>query len=355
MNIRTMFAATLIAGWALGSGAQTGNDPNFMAALTDVATSRACERLENQFRSLESDGRDGQPSVTGTLWIKECQTGSVDGDPREMALSINAEGWRWLYREKEKLGAEFEVSDYARFDVAVDVAGQLDAVYDPRAKVMGLWFLPKGEPQVRFSQVGDIEVDEEGLWASALGGVASVFMHSPEKLTTETFQQLGRKKINQKLAEGLSAAVDFCTGQTFTQLAKLSKEQLISSVEQKPASETRHVQMHPDGLVIAGPFSAESETLQIKINGTSANQLRAQLVCQDSAERLAGAFMKNESLPDVRVLATNEGGSLLTVDAAPGNCPIVLITRPSGKSERPFNFSYRVTEQRTMKPIADCE
>ena len=356
MNVFAIVGAVLITGWALNCGAQPADDdPRFITALTDVVAGQACERLEGQFRGLESDDRNSKPVFTGTLWIKECRAGSVDGEPHKLTLSINAEGWRWIYRKKEKLAAEFVVSDYGKFDVAVDVTGRLDAVYDPRAKVMALWFLPQGEPRVRFSHVSDIDVDEEGLWASVLGGVASVFMHSPEDLATETFQQLGRKKLTQKLAEGFSVATDFCTGRTFTQLAKLSKEQLISSVEQKAIVPTRRVQIHPDGLVIVGPLSAKSEKLQVKINGTSANQLRAQLICQDSAERLARAFINNELLPDVQVLATNEGGSLLTVDAAPGNCPIALITRPSGQTERPFNFSYRVTEQRVMEPLADCD
>lgn len=354
MNIRAITGVFFMMCCALGSSAQTTDDSNFMAALTDVAANRACDRLENQFRGLEFEGRDGQPSVTGTLWIKNCRAQNVEGDPRGIALSINAVGWRWIYREKEKLGAEFEVSDYAKFEVAVKINGRLDAVYDPKAKVMVLWFLPKGEPGIRFSQVGDIDVDEEGLWASVLGGVASVFIHSPEKLASETIQQMGRKKLEQKLTEGFSVAADFCTGQTFMKLAKLSKEQLISSVEQKPPGETKRVHMHPEGLIIAGPFNAESETLQIKVNGTSANQLQARLICLDFAERLAEMFIKDKSLPDDRILATNEGGSLLTVEAAPGNCPVALVARPAGKTERPFNFSYRVTEQRPMMPLADC-
>lgn len=123
-----------------------------MAALTDVAANRACDRLENQFRSLEDEGRSGQPSVTGTLWIKNCRAQSIEGDSRGIALYIDAAGWRWIYREKEKLGAEFEVSDYAKFEVAVEINGRLDAVHDPKAKVMVLWFLPMGEPGVRFSR-----------------------------------------------------------------------------------------------------------------------------------------------------------------------------------------------------------
>lgn len=355
MNFRIVVFILSLPLMTFGAGAQPANeDPNFIAALTDVAAGRACERLEGQFRNLKSKGRDDESAVTGSLWIQECRASSLEDDPHMMKLSINAAGWRWIYQKKEKFAADFVVSEYGRFEVTIDILGRLDTHYDPQEKVLALWFLPQGEPKLSFSQVGDIEVNEEGLWASVLGGIASVFMQSPEAMAAETFQQLGRKKLTQQLEQGFSIAVDFCSGQIYTQMAKLSRQELVSALEIKPVNQATLAQMHPEGLLIVGPFSATSEKLQVKISHTSGNQLRAQLVCQDSAKRIASAFMDDEAIPEVRVLTDNTAGSLLTIDGAIGNCPIALVAQPAGQIENPFEFSYRVSEQRALKPLADC-
>ncbi len=358
MAIRAMGLILLLSAIAMDVGAdREGESPNFMAALTDVAAGRVCEHLEGRFRNLKSEGRDHQDAaVTGTLWIKECRAGSVEGNPHILALSIKAQGWRWIYQKKEKLAAEFEISEYGKFEVAMDIQGRLDAVYNPREKVLALWFLPQGEPELNFSQVGDIEVNEEGLWASVLGGVASVFMQSPETMAAETFEALGRKKLVRKLEKGFSIAADFCSGRVVVRMAKMSRQELVSSLEEKVGeSQAHHAQMHPDGLIVAGPFSAGSEKLQIKISGTSGNQLHAQLVCQEEANRMASAFLNDKRMPEVQTLTDNRAGSLLTMEASSDNCPVVLVTRPAGPAKTPFDFNYRVNEHRAMKPLADCD
>ncbi|QJR82630.1 hypothetical protein CA267_018665 [Alteromonas pelagimontana] len=156
------------------------------AALVDIAGKRICDRLQNRYRGLKRDLPGGATAYSGTLWIHSCEVEYNEKQQDIITLLLGIEGWRWLYREKEKLGAEFKVSEFAQFQVDISLQGRVAAKYDPQAKRLAMWLKPTETPEVNFKASGDVDVEKEGMWGAVLAGAASLIGQSPDTLADET-------------------------------------------------------------------------------------------------------------------------------------------------------------------------
>jgi hypothetical protein len=193
-----------------------------------------------------------------------------------------------------------------------------------------------------------VEVAEEGLWSSVVGGVASVVMDSPEEQASEQFRSVGRKRIQDRFAEGYTAELDFCSGRLETGFG------LGEQATEHDAGEWTSGFMHPEGLIIDGPENVDPEAFSVTV---SANQgLQVQLMCSRQAKQLAQAFIDDRELPQVNALVSQviQGEQTIELDRQVVNCPVALVFRPSEQAaDAAFRFRYQketaplIPEERT--------
>lgn len=331
-----------------------GKDKNLIMALTQLAGMYACDQMRGRFRTIEAEGQGEQESASGTLWIRECAA-SAEGD--QLALTLGGQGWRWIFREKEKAGAEFEVSQYGKFQVEVALKGRMDARYDPNAQTVRIWFRPVTEPKVNFQPLGEVDVETEGFWSSVVGGVASLVMQSPESQAYEQFASTGHKRFAERFSKGYTAELDFCTGRLQTGFGLNGNGNgNRKSGEQDQQSEGTRAFMHQDGLIIDGPFDAQPDKFQVTVR--SKQPVRAELVCAGEAEKVAEAFLQKRQPPDVSDLASARVENETTLQLKERvSCPVALLLRsvehpPTGA----FQFHYQVKTAPLVKTAAQkCE
>lgn len=329
-------------------------DKNLILALTQLAGMYACDRMRGKFRTIKSEGRDKRESASGTLWIRECSASS-EGD--RLSLSLGGQGWRWIYRQKERVGAEFEVSQYGTFKVDVAVTGNMDAHYDPQAQQVSVWFRPVSEPEVSFTPLGQVDVETEGFWSSVVGGMASLVMQSPESQAYQQFQSMGRKRFGERFSQGYTAQLDFCTGRLRTGFGLDGKNQSQGQDPGGTVSSATEAFMHPDGLIIDGPFDIDPNKFQVTVQ--TDRPVQAQLVCAQQAEKLAEAFLEKQRFPEISTLTGTrvEKEESLHVEEQIVHCPVALVL--SAVEDPPqvaFPFSYTVTTAPLMKTAAQkCE
>lgn len=353
--------AALIAPKAI---AEKTNNNGLSALMSDVVSQRICDNIKGKFRTLESEGQDGKTAVTGSLWLRDCSARSVPEKPDQFKVTMAGQGWRWLYREKEKLNAEFEVSEVVQFDVDISLTLGTTFQYDPQERRLTAWFVPQAEPQVKFTSTGDVEVDKEGLWATVLAGTASLALQSPDRKADQKLEEKGAKKLRDRFDDGISFAKDLCSGHTVTELAHRSKAELFKQLEQQPNYEKTNVVLHPNGLVLSGPYDADRAELSFKL-GSPDGAIEASLLCYDDASHWAEAVASGKALPKTSHLArksmtAGQKGTTLSVE---GNtqCPVILAlrssdkkVRSSDKKESPVTSYYKVKKEQSPDAMFEC-
>jgi hypothetical protein len=326
-------------------------DQDVRIMLAEIASARACAQIRGNFQALPAAD---QPQLTsGVLWIHGCR---ISNTGTRVDFHLEAGGWRWIDEEKKKAGAKFSLHQYVRFAVAADIAGTLDVGYDPRTHIASIWFSLRGEPQVKFTPVGELDVDAEGAWSSVLGAVASVMSSSPKDSAKQDAEQVGATEFKRQLARGLTVTVDLCSGLVRSELGHTPRGQMAAP----GVGETKNVavELEPGGLMIFGPQSAE-DGMTVEAEVTAGNA-RLALVCRPQAEALAKAFLAG------RAAAASAGPVLLSKDVAgkttmqiqATRCPVSLVAQAVPGSQAPARLQWRRPTAEAIKsgggPLLEC-
>jgi hypothetical protein len=293
-------------------------DHDLRVMLADVASAKACEMIEGQFRGTRDKDRPGV--VTGVLWIRECKI-TNDGTRVEFRLAGN--GWQWSDQKKKKAGGTFHVQQYVRFDVDVLIPGAFDMAYDRKDHVVSLWFTPSAQPKIGFKPIGDVDVDREGAWSSVVGALGSIFGSSPEDIAEKEARTQGTGQFETTLADGLAVTINLCTGLSRFNLGRPPKGEMA-----KPdVGETQRVpvEIQPGGVMLAGPQLANNGMTVHAETTTGAAHL--ELMCAKQAEEVAAGFVAGREAAASEVLGAVDVRGKATLKIKPASCPVVGVAR----------------------------
>lgn len=319
-------------------------DEDLRVMLAELAAHKACTLIRGLFKGLRDSERPDV--VTGIIWIRECR---ITADGTRVTFALSASGWQWAEEDKKKAGAKFEVRDHVRFRVDARIPGTLDIGYEPKTHIATLWFTPTKTPEVRFTPVDRVEVDEKGTWSEIVGALSSVVGMSPEKRATDQADDKGTDGFRRKLGEGLSATIDLCTGVRRDGPERPGTGKMVA----RDIGETRRIpaELHPGGLVVLGPHEAE-DGMSIDVRARD-GAVRVELVCQDDGEALAEAFVHGKPLPAVRALAARDVRGKATLKLRRARCPVLVVARPLTAGAT-FDW-YRPDREAASGPLIDCE
>ena len=325
-------------------------DSDLRTMLTEVASAKACALIRGQFRPLRAPDRPDV--VTGIMWIRECKMSNV-GTKVTVALSGN--GWQWADQQEHKAGGEFAIQQYVKFAMTASIPGTLDIAYAPSDHIVSLWFTPATPPQVTFTPVGDIGVDEKGLWSSVVGTVGSLFGQSPEHLAKGEAKAQGGHELVKQLADGLSVTIDLCTGLSRFHLGREPK----GTLNKPDAGETKKVpiELQPNTLMVFGPQLVGEAGFTANVD-SSTSALHAALACADQADALAAAYVAGQPLPAIKTLASKDIRGKGTLRIARADCQVALITQELDPSVHSGTFAWQrpltETARSTGGPIIEC-
>lgn len=293
-------------------------DEDLRVMLAQLAEGRGCDAVKGQFRALRDKARPDV--VTGVLWIRGCR---MLRRGTAITLELAAHGWQRLERAQDKAGATFEVAQDVRFAAEVTMPGAIDVAYEPDTHVASLWFSPTRTPQVRFSPIQDIAVEEQGAWAETVGALGTLVGQSPESKAEDQAKREGRGEMTTQLANGLGATFDLCTGLVRVDLGRTAKGKMYAAGvgESKKAP----VELHASGLQVFGPYPApEGMNAHVEVEqGT----VRAALMCRAEAEKLATAYVDGVELPEVKPLVVKDIDGETTLHIGKSRCPVSLVVR----------------------------
>jgi hypothetical protein len=324
-------------------------DEDLRVMLTQLVSANACERLRGHFQALPATGRPGV--MSGALWIRGCRVSNTGTTTK---LRLEGNGWQWVDEQQKKAGGTFTVRQYVRFGVVATIVGTLDVGYDPASHVASIWFSLRGEPEVRFTPLGKLDVDAEGAWSSVLGAVASVLAKSPSTSAKQEAAKQGLSAFKEQLAAGLSVTVDLCTGLTRSGVGHTPRGTMVAP----GVGETKNVsvELHSGGLMVFGPHAAgDGMTVNAEVAGGKA---RLQLVCDEHVGELAQAFLDGRAPPRGPVLTSRDVGGKATLRAKAARCPVSLVaTLPAGGPDT-VTLSWRrpatETARSTGGPLIHC-
>jgi hypothetical protein len=316
-------------------------DEDLRVMLAQIASARACEQIRGHFHALAADG---QPQLmTGALWIHGCRSSSRG---TEVKFQLAGNGWQWIDEQKRKVGAKFSLRQYVRFAVTATITGTLDVGYDPDRHVASVWLSTKGDPDVRFSPIGKLDVDAEGAWSSVLGAAAGLLADSPEESAKQDAQNQGAAAFKQQLGAGLTVTIDLCTGVTRSALGHSPRGKMAPAGVGE--SKGIDVELQPGGLMIFGPQPASAGmTIAAEVPSGSA---RLALVCNDEAEVEAKAFLAGAASPEglaatpaanKSILTAGDVSGKATLHTDPVRCPVSLLARLSPTAREPVRLNWR--------------
>jgi len=285
--------------------------------------------MRGNYRGLFA--QDRPDVVTGVLWIRDCK---ITNDGTRVRFELAGNGWQWVDQSKQKAGGKFVVRQYVKFGVHVVIPGALDIAYDRASHVVSMWFTPTQTPQVQFSPIGGVAVDEKGLWSKVIGAVSSLVMESPDEQGTHEAKQQGTQQFANELSDGMTVAVDLCTGYQRVSLGRPQKGALG-----KPNPGESHrvpIELQPGGVMVFGEYLAPHG---MRVDLHSDGAVRVGLACADDVARISDAFVNDRDRAPVPTLAQAliQGEGHLKIK--PTSCKVALVAQ--AVEARPITFDWR--------------
>jgi hypothetical protein len=269
-----------------------------------------------------------------------------------VTFHLVGQGWQWTDKAKRKAGAKFEVRDYVKFDVDATIAGSLDIAYDRKDHVVSLWFSPTKSPDVKFTPIGDIEVDAKGLWSSILGGFSTVIGQSPSEQSKDQADKQGTATFQNELVQGMTVAIDLCTGYRRFTTGRPPKGEL--GPPDPGESKNRPVEIHPGGLMVFGPYEAP-HGMHVTLHSDGA--IRAGLACIDNIYPAAQGFIAETEQPLTKTLAQKDinGDGKLAIGEQ--RCKVALMVRSLAQQKVTFDWQRppREIARSTGGPAIHCD
>jgi hypothetical protein len=322
-------------------------DEDLRVMLSELASSKACGLVRGGFTGLRAPDRSDV--VTGVLWIRKCE---ITNAGLHVTFHIAGNGWLWISVTKDQGGGTFNMRQYVRFGVDTTLRGALDIAYDRRAHVASVWFTPDRPPEVRFTAIGNVDVDREGVWSSVVGALGTAFATSPEDAAAEQTQSQGTSELAARLANGLAVTINLCTGLSRVQLGRSPKGEMAAA----DVGETRRVpvELQPGGVMIIGPqLAGYGMTLQaVALQGG----VRLTLVCAKDAETIAREFMAGRPVPVVPVLGSVDVRTKARLRIKPALCPVDVVVSPLDNAPARFAWERPTSEiaRSTGGPLIHC-
>lgn len=257
----------------------------------------------------------------------------VENNGTNVTFTLGGVGWQWADKSQKKGGGTFDVHEYVKFRVKATLRGSLDIAYARGDHVVSLWFTPAAAPEIAFEPIGDVDVDEKGLWSSVVGGISTLIGNSPDEIGEKQAKKEGTQQFAKELADGTTVAIDLCSGyQRFT-LGRPPKGQL--GAPEPGESHRRQIEIRPGGLMVFGPYLApHGMTVSLHAGGP----LRAGLACEDDIAAATDAFVAERAQPAIPTLAQTVVGSSGTLKTGPQTCRVALVVKSQAPSTVAFDW-----------------
>ena len=325
----------------------TADDTGVRLLLADLASSKACDLVRGGFHGLRAP--DHPDVVTGVLWVRDCK---ITNTGAHVALDIKGNGWLWVDETKRKGGGVFTVRQYVRFGIATTIQGVLDLGYDHDTHVASLWLTPDRAPAVKFTTLGEINVDAEGAWSSFVGALGKTFASSPQDLAEIQVKSQGTHALEAELAAGFAVTLDLCTGLTRFRLERPAKGQMgnagVGDTLRVP------VEVEPGGVIIIGPQLA-SHGMTLEADAEKGG-VRLAVVCAEQAENVAAEFMAGRIRSRVPVLGSVDVRTRARLEVQATSCPVAVVVTPLANAPARFAWERPTSEiARSMGgPLMQC-
>jgi hypothetical protein len=322
-------------------------DADLRVMLAEIASSKACEMMTGSMRGLRADYN--HDLTTGILWISSCK---ITNDGTKVTFHLGGNGWQWSEKTEKKAGAKFELREYIKFGVDATIPGSLDIAYDKHDHVVSLWFTPTKTPDIKFTPLGDVDVDAKGAWSSVLGGVSSVFADSPEEQGKKKAEKIGHQQFVNELVQGMTVAIDLCTGyQRFT-IGRPQKGEL--GPPEPGESRKRPIEIQPGGLMTFGPYFAPNG---MHVNVHSDGPIRVGLACADNVYPAVLQFINEQAEPRIDTLAQQDITGAGQVAVKDQRCKVAVVVRSLAKQKVTFDWQRppREIAQSTGGPAIHCD
>ncbi len=344
-----------------GPDIESANIEDLRALMIDLAAFRACGYLQGRILTLSSGGASSpadRRTVTGNFWIDSCNTEQTD--PGHLRISISGKGWRWISRQRQRLGAEFELDEYVKFLAQVTMVGTFDMAYARQDHIVTVWFVPTRPVEVDFQIQGDVDVDTESLWSSIMGQGAEILGGSPEERARQDITKKASRRFRSRLSSGLTLIIDLCTGQRYTRFGTFPAGQLPDQApdpKERPLLAHNNAVLHRNGILMSGPFETDKPVIA-RLEARDGGEAHAAIVCQDDARRIADSYVNGNNIPQGEALAEAifSPGSPARIEVPPNaGCPVVLVIRPVDGQTTPLACSFLVYhEGAEQNPLVKC-
>jgi hypothetical protein len=321
-------------------------DSDLRVMLAELASSKACDMIRGAYRPLK--GTDDKSLITGLLSIRDCK---FTNDGTHVTYELAGVGWQWADQTKKKAGGTFVMRDYVKFGVKAKLEGSLDIAYDTHDHVVSLWYSPKQKPDVKFEPIGDVDVDEKGLWSEVVGGLSTLFASSPDEQGAQQARKQGTNEFENQLGEGMTVAIDLCTGyQRFT-LGRPQKGQLGPP---NPGETLKQpIELAKNGMIVFGPYFAKSGMhAQIRSDGP----VRMGLACAEDVDAAVDAYVHHQALPVIPTLAQQDVTGEGSLKIKPQRCKVVLVAKSLTENKVRFQWTRPAQEiaMSTGGPAIHC-
>jgi hypothetical protein len=321
-------------------------DADLRSLIYDFLSAQACVRMKNHFSGIKD--RTRKDVIDGQIWIRDCK---VTTDGKQLFAEVSGNGWQWQHKVEKKAGGTFEVNQYVKFGVTAKLAGTADLAYSPKDHVASIWFTPTAKADVKFTPIGEIDVNRDDAWSSILGGAASLIGESPDDNAEQTADQKGTEAFEQQAARGFEVAVDLCSNTARMALKRLPKGQMP-----KPnVGETHKLQLEVQnyGVMMYGPYvQPEGLTLDVEVTGGA---LKVNLACAREAEETAQNFLDNKP-NDAKAIKAELVTGHAKLKLPHERCPVVLVVR--SVQPQPVMLSFVRPQHEATRaaggPLASC-
>lgn len=322
-------------------------DEDLRVMLAEIAASKACEIILGSYNGLK--GKDDPNTVTGLMQMRECK---LRNEGTNVTFTLGGIGWQWTNETKKKVGATFQVREYVKFRVKATLKGPIDIAYDRDKHVASIWFSPAKAPDVKFEPIGDVDVDEKGLWSDVVGGLGTVFGASPDEQGEKQAKKQGSAEFEDQLSDGMSVAIDLCTGYQRFSMGRPQKGDLGPASPGE--SKKKPVALAPGGLIAFGPFQApKGMTVKVESNGP----VRVGLACEDDVKATVDAFVNERPLPLIATLdqADINGSGALKIKSQ--RCKVAFVAKSLSQERVTFGWQRPASEiaQSTGGPAIRCD
>jgi hypothetical protein len=205
---------------------------------------------------------------------------------------------------------------------------------------------------VKFTTLGEINVDAEGAWSSFVGALGKTFASSPQDLAEIQVKSQGTHALEAELATGFAVTLDLCTGLSRFHLRRPPKGQMgnagVGDTLRVP------VEVQPGGVIIIGPQLA-SHGMTIQADAEK-GAVRLALVCADQAENVAAEFMAGRITSRAPVLGSVDVLTRARLEVPAASCPVAVVVRPLGNVPARFAWERPTSEiARAMGgPLMQC-